>query len=292
MEWLFLTCHNHWIVCRLVRDDDNPYLAYSPGISIQESSEPFRAFLGAILSVVKDVPVESSAYNPNIELDTIEEEQDDIDDGSEYQDSSGSGADTGSPMNRSRDRNSLGNTESDLLVHTFLGRYRSLGSLLHLQVTSSSPKSPENLQVWTRLYTMSNNVLPIPPCARDHKLRLWFIGFIASGSTGSVWQCRFDASYDSFAAKIVEVLRPSDTEKRQRLRNEFKIYLILDEAYQSGRLHDRIAPRCYGAFEGSRMDVLILDLCDGILNSWDDLSASERYAAEIMSNNCSYIDDA
>jgi hypothetical protein len=67
MEWLFLTCHNHWIVCRLVRDDDNPYLAYSPGISaisIQESSEPFRAFLGAILSVVKDVPVESSAYNP------------------------------------------------------------------------------------------------------------------------------------------------------------------------------------------------------------------------------------
>ena len=77
MEWLFLTCFNYWIVYRLVRDDDNPYLAYSPGISIEESSEPFRAFLGAILSVVKDVPVESSAYNPYIQLDTIEEEQDD-----------------------------------------------------------------------------------------------------------------------------------------------------------------------------------------------------------------------
>jgi hypothetical protein len=178
MEWLFLTCHNHWIVCRLVRDDDNPYLAYSPGISIQESSEPFRAFLSAILSVIKDVPVESSAYNPNIELVTIEEEQDDgalceddIDDSSEYQDSSGRGANTGSPMTHSREPNSRGNTESDLLVHTFLGRYRSLGSLLHLQVTSSSPKSPENLQVWTRLYTMSNNVLAIPPCARKAKLR-------------------------------------------------------------------------------------------------------------------------
>jgi hypothetical protein len=195
-------------------------------------------------------------------------------------------------MTRSRDRNSRGNIESDLLVHTFLGRYRSLGSLLHLQVTSSSPKLPENLQVWTRLYTMSNNLLAIPPCARNDKLRLWFTSFIASGSTGNVWKCRFDTSFDSFAAKIVEVLRPSDTEKRQRLRNEFKMYLILDEAYQSGRLHDRIAPRCYGAFEGSRMDVLILDLCDGILNSWDDLSASERYAAEIMSNNCSYIDDS
>ena len=138
---------------------------------------------------------------------------------------------------------------------------------------------------------MPNNVLAIPPCARNDKLRLWFTGFIASGSTGNVWQCHFDTSSDSFAAKIVEVLRPSDRENRQRLRNEFKVYLILDKAYQSGRLHDRIAPRCYGAFEGSRMDVLILDLCDGILNSWDDLSASERYAAEIMSNNCSYIDN-
>jgi hypothetical protein len=265
-EWLFLTCFNYWIVCRLVRDDRHPYLVYSPGISIQESSKPFRAFLGAILSVVKDVPVESSAYNTNMELDTIEEEQplpeDDIDDGS-----------------------------GELLVHTFLGRYRSLGSFTHLQVTSSSPKLSEDQQVWTRLYTTSNNSLAIPPCVRNDKPHLWFTRFIASGSTGAVWQCRFDTSYDSFAAKIVEVLRPSDTQKRQRLRNEFKIYLILDEAYQSGRLHDRIAPRCYGVFVGRYMDVLVLDLCDSIMNSWDDLSASERYAAEIMSNHCSYIDD-
>ncbi|KAI0302510.1 hypothetical protein BC826DRAFT_1089655 [Russula brevipes] len=241
-EWLFLTCYNYWIVCRLVKDDDKPYLAYSPGISIEDSSEPFRAFLGAILSVIKGVPVEPSTYNPNIQLDTIEEEQDD------------------GPLSSSmtRARNSRGNTESELLV------------------TSSSPKSPENFQVWTRLYTMSNNVFAIPPWARKDKLRLWCTRFIASGSTGSVWQCHFNTSCDLFAAKIVEVLRPSDTEKRQRLRNEFKVHLILDQAYQSGRLHDRIAPRCYGAFEGSRMDVLILDLCDGILNSWDDLSASGR----------------
>jgi hypothetical protein len=159
MEWLFLTSFNDWIVCRLVRDDDNPYLVYSPGISIQGSSEPFRAFLGAILSVVKNVPVKSS--NPNIGLDPIkeEEEQDDgpspednIDDSSgEYQGSSGSGADT-PPMTRSRGRNSHGNTESELLVHTFLGRYRSLGSFTHLQVTASCPKLPENLRAWTDLY--------------------------------------------------------------------------------------------------------------------------------------------
>ena len=33
MEWLFLSCHNYWIVYRFVRDDDHPYLAYSSEIS-------------------------------------------------------------------------------------------------------------------------------------------------------------------------------------------------------------------------------------------------------------------
>ena len=120
------------MVCRLVRDDNNPYLAYSPVISIEESSVPFRAFLGAILSVIKDVSIESSAYNPNAEL----EEQDngplfehDIDGGlGEYQGSSGRGADT-PPMTRNCYRSNRGITVSDLLVRAFLGRYRSFGSL-------------------------------------------------------------------------------------------------------------------------------------------------------------------
>jgi hypothetical protein len=89
MEWLFITCHNYWIVCRLVRDDNYPYLAYSPKISIENSSEPFRAFLGATLSVVEGVSVANSAYNPDMQLDTIGDEgdggpppKDDIDDAS------------------------------------------------------------------------------------------------------------------------------------------------------------------------------------------------------------------
>ena len=97
--------------------------------NIEESSEPFRAFIGAVLSVVKDVSVESSAYNPNIKLDAIEEEDDDgslsehhiDDDSGEYQGSSGTGVNTSpSPETHSRDRNSCGNTECDLLVYTFL----------------------------------------------------------------------------------------------------------------------------------------------------------------------------
>ena len=79
-----------------MRDNDHPYLAYSQEITIKNSSEPCRAFLGAILSVVKDVPVELGAYSSDMELDIIEDEdegplpEDDIDDDSgAYQGSSG-----------------------------------------------------------------------------------------------------------------------------------------------------------------------------------------------------------
>jgi hypothetical protein len=88
------------------------------------------------------------------------------------------------------------------------------------------------------------------------------VGF---GSTGNIWEFRFDDSDNLFAAKIVEVLRPNNADRRQRLR--FNIYLALEKAYRSGQLRDRIAPRCYGAFEGDGIDVLILDLCDGVLDS-------------------------
>jgi len=77
MEWLFLFCHNYWIVCRLVKDDNHPFLAYSTITSIKDSSEPFRAFLGAILSVVEGIAVRPSTFDPDMELDTVMEEHDD-----------------------------------------------------------------------------------------------------------------------------------------------------------------------------------------------------------------------
>lgn len=110
---------------------------------------------------------------------------------------------------------------------------------------------------------------------KNTQQRLWLTRFIGSGSTGKVWQSHLDNSDDSFAVKIVELLYPSDIDSRQRLRNEFSVYLFIEAAYQSKRLRDRITPRCYGAFEGDGVDVLVLDLCGGIPNSWDELSASE-----------------
>ena len=72
------------------------------------------------------------------------------------------------------------------------------------------------------------------------------------------------------------MLRSSDIQARQRLRKEFDVYIAMENAYQSGNLQNRIAPRCYGAFEGKYIDILILDLHNTILDSWDHLEPQER----------------
>ena len=74
-EWLFLTCHNYWVVFRLVKgNDESAFLAFSPFLTMEGSSVPFRAFLGAILSAVKGVAVGASVFDRNQPLDTIDEE--------------------------------------------------------------------------------------------------------------------------------------------------------------------------------------------------------------------------
>jgi hypothetical protein len=129
MEWMFLSCHNYWIVCRLVKDDDRPFLAYSSITSIEDSSEPFQVFLGAILSVIKGIPVEPSAFNTDIELDTIIEEdedwgplpEDEIGDSSGmYPINSSKGTATAPPLTRGRKRACDEGTESGLMVRPFL----------------------------------------------------------------------------------------------------------------------------------------------------------------------------
>ena len=91
------------------------------------------------------------------------------------------------------------------------------------------------------LYSLSNNTLVLPQCAESGNQRLWLTRFVASGSTGNVWKCRFDMCDDLFAVKVVEASRPSDAGSRQRLRNEFNVYLTLEKAYHSGQLRDRAA---------------------------------------------------
>lgn len=46
--------------------------------------------------------------------------------------------------------------------------------------------------------------------------------------TGKVWKSHFDNGDDPFADKKAELLYPSDVDSRQRLRNEFNVYLIIE----------------------------------------------------------------
>lgn len=140
MEWLFLTSHNRWIICRLVSDPDNPFLTYSPSISIEDSSVPFRALLGAMLSVNNNVSVPASILSPGVlVLDDIPEDQsdgsvteDNADDGSgSYVNSSDSSTSTitsNIPNTRFNNDQAWG---PELMVCPILSRFLSAGSLVH-----------------------------------------------------------------------------------------------------------------------------------------------------------------
>ncbi|KAI9465417.1 hypothetical protein BJY52DRAFT_1144063 [Lactarius psammicola] len=268
MEWLFFTCHNYWIICRLVSGGDNPFLAFSPMCSIENSSETFRALLGAILSVLGNIHVQPSEFNPNMVLDITPEEEDDrhlpeddtYDGSKPYRGGARTTNSSKVPTTRSRATTSRDDAESGLMI------------------TSSSPRSLESFQVWVHLHSLPNNTFVLPHCAENGsgKRRLWLTRLIGFGSTGNVWECHFDKSDSSFAIKIIEMLRRSDVDRQRRFYNELEVYLTLDMAYESGQLRDRIAPHCYGAFEGDGIDVLVLELCGDTLKGWDDLNPSER----------------
>jgi hypothetical protein len=130
------------------------------------------------------------------------------------------------------------------------------------------------------LHSLPNNTLVLPQYGKNGngQRRLWLSRRIGSGSTGEVWQCHFDNSDCLLAIKVVELFNATDGERQrcERFHNEFRIYLMLETAYQSGKVRHQIAPRCYGAFAGDDIYVLILELCNGALNDWDELSSSER----------------
>lgn len=122
---------------------------------------------------------------------------------------------------------------------------------------------------------MPENTLALPGPAKELR-RLWLTNYKGEGSTGRVWKCRFDDDdKDFFAAKVVEMPK-SEMGKKERLRNEFEVYLVIEAACQSRKLQNRISPRCYGAFAGDHAEVIILDCCDDILDSWDKLNNRER----------------
>ena len=267
---------------------------------MEDSSQPFRAFLGAILSVHQNLPVQASELTPS---DDIPEEEDagileEEDNGNPEEevpralseDDNGSGLYIYSPSTSSNSLKALTTHFQMAASHHTTPRgprlmvcplpscFLSASSFVYLQISSSSPHSSKSFQVWVHLHPLHNNKFDLPLYAKngDKKQHLWLTRVIGSGSTGTVWQCRPDTSDSLFAVKVVEMLRGSDVERQQRFYNEFGVYLSLELAYQSKQLCDRITPHCYGGFKGKRINVLILELCNGTLKSWDELNISEQ----------------
>jgi len=59
-----------------VKVNGNMVLAYSPVLEMANSSLPFQACLAALLSVVKDVPVQQTIFPTDPVLDTIDGDPD------------------------------------------------------------------------------------------------------------------------------------------------------------------------------------------------------------------------
>jgi hypothetical protein len=113
------------------QDGYHPFLAYSSKISIKDSSERFRALLGAILLVLKGAHIEPSTFNPDMQLDTFIEdidegpllEDNDIDDNSGAYPGSSIKGGTSEPPTRHRSRARRDNAEPGLMVCPFAGSY-------------------------------------------------------------------------------------------------------------------------------------------------------------------------
>ncbi len=109
-------------------------------ITMENSSVPFRAFLGAILSVVKGKAVEASVFNREMELDTINEEEEeespstpDADDGSGKYKGPGKEPIGSGPATRSGDRTAASSKKATLMARTFYAPFYFNGlSEIHL----------------------------------------------------------------------------------------------------------------------------------------------------------------
>ncbi|KAK2465458.1 hypothetical protein APHAL10511_002530 [Amanita phalloides] len=175
-------------------------------INIEDSLVPFRALLGAILSVVKTVSVEPSEFSSDMELDTIVEEQDkgplpedDINDGSTYSPSSEEEVANDPPNTHNRHPTGQ-KAESDLMVSPrLLAPVICLACSLsdHLifsKLTSILPSfdtSPPLREQCACLFSVRQEREPAP--VADPSCMVWVD-----------WKCRFDDSADLFITKIID----------------------------------------------------------------------------------------
>ncbi|KAH8111575.1 hypothetical protein DFH11DRAFT_1791681 [Phellopilus nigrolimitatus] len=216
-EWLFLTSHNHWIIFRLHRGglrspDEQPYLTYSPMLSIEGETRAFRAFLGALLAAVNEADVPSTKIPKDVELDVIPEDA--------------------RPKSES-----------------FPGELAALRiTMAPLETPEPHWFSLQEVNPTSTTRLTDNTDEPIY-LRLTRPLGHGATGVVYEGQLEA--NSAQDAPIPrAFAVKYVEVLRSEDESRREQLRHEFGIYQILERVCcQPGQLSKRIAPQCFGMFE-------------------------------------------
>jgi hypothetical protein len=115
-------------VFRLTTVGDERVLAYSPVIDISNSSIPFRAFLGAILSVIRNIPVRPTVLPVNAIMDMLPEDERDEEEPSvdDYDDESGSYAPSAHGTRSSQSTAGSQSVSSVDNVNTFMVCYVAL----------------------------------------------------------------------------------------------------------------------------------------------------------------------
>ncbi|KAH8112420.1 hypothetical protein DFH11DRAFT_1607533 [Phellopilus nigrolimitatus] len=237
--WLFLTSHNHWIILRFCSDDKRPYLKYSPMFSIEGEIKPFRAFLGALLATANNVNVPSSEVQEDVCLNDIAE-------------------------------------DAKLNLDHIPEVPRTL------KITLAPPERLE--RHWFSLQEVDPMSTTALTNNTDEPIFLWLDTILGRGSTGvvreGIWETNIAQDNlipRAFAVKYVEILSSEHKRKRERLRNEFRIYQILERAYsQCEQPSKRIAPQCFGFFESDLLSMLVLEKHDVALMEWGDLTQAGK----------------
>ena len=130
----------------------------------------------------------------------------------------------------------------------------------------------------------------VPPCGAkkgNKKQCLWLTHLNGSEAIGSVTQCYFDDDKSLFAIKDV---MPCQSRMPMIILQWVQGVPCIRECILNQILDTHITPHCYSVSRGKGNFTLVLSLCEGALNTWDELNLWERWAPVITLKWC-HIDE-
>ncbi|EJD05076.1 kinase-like protein [Fomitiporia mediterranea MF3/22] len=271
VEWLALTCYTNWVFLRLHSRGagEVPYMTYSTIEEQLDNTRPFRALLGMMMAIARDIDVPSNA-NMDGQLRpapvSVIEGQSNGPEPPEQRDPSfkGRGQVTRDEPPETRSRSRRGN----LLA-------LSPGFLI-----TWAPKTMSNKK-WLEFHAVDTDTFP--PLNKG-TIRLHVQRGIGYGSTGTVFEVIPDGDEHNGALEsrryAIKTIGKGETDQEKgctrRLLNELAIYRRIGQA---SSVSMKIVPQCYGLFESTRTLALVMDYEGDVLSrdeNWPELTRDER----------------